>query len=257
MTSRATKRRRSGRKPEDKPTNDGTPAAGSFCPSCGAQTQLAARFCHACGVSLEALKTSAGWDFKMLGLVVLAAIAIVSVVFATAVIVTEKETSLPPSRTTAGTGMGSSPSFDPSTMTPREAADHVFNRVMLANEQGKAVEVLQFAPMAVQAYESLAALDADGHYHLGMLQFVTGDFDKAREQIAKIKELVPNHLLALTLEHAIAEQIADEEAEARALAAFAAAYESEMATGRLEYASHTTTIEQLRAKAEASTSTSK
>jgi hypothetical protein len=95
-------------------------------------------------------------------------------------------------------------------------------------------------------------LDADAYYHVGLLHVVIGDFDKAREQIAKIKELFPDHLLGLTLEYEIAEQTGDKEAMAQAAAAFTAAYESEMATGKTEYASHRTTIEELRAQLEAS-----
>jgi hypothetical protein len=190
-------------------------------------------------------------DVKTVGLVVAAAVAIVSVVFAAAIIVTRDKAQAPLPRPAASSDSGSSPLVDLSSMSPRQAADRLFNRVMMATEQGNLAEALQLAPMAVQAYESLGTLDADGRYHLGMIHTLTGDIDKAREQIGSIKQSVPDHLLGLTLEHAIAEQTGDAEATARASAAFTAAYDSEMASGRREYGDHRTTIERFRAAAEA------
>ena len=252
MSSRAAKRRKSGPKPPHKPSKYRASATAAACPSCKTQVLPAARFCHACGVSLEAPPAAAGLDVKMVALVVAVAVAIVSVVFATAIIVTQNKTQTPPPRPAAGSGVGTAPSLDLSSMTPRQAADRLFNRVVMANEQGNLSEALQFAPMAVQAYDSLGTLDADAHYHLGLIHVVTGDIDKVREQVTTLRKLVPDHLLGFTLEHAIAEQIGDEEVAARAAAAFAAAYDSEITMGRQEYADHRRTIEQFRAAVEAS-----
>ena len=108
-------------------------------------------------------------------------------------------------------------------MTPRQAADRLFNRVVMASEQGNLSEALQFAPMALQAYDDLDTLDADARYHLGLIHVLTGDIDKVRKQIGGIKQLVPDHLLGITLEHAVAEQTGDPEAAAQAYAAFVAA----------------------------------
>jgi hypothetical protein len=252
LTSRTAKKPKSGAKSARKSSKRAAPDPGATCPSCGAEVLPKARFCHACGASLGAAPAAAGgWDFKMLALVVFAAIAIVSVVFATVIIVTEDDTAMAPPRPAAAVGAGPVPTVDLSSLTPRQAADHLFNRVMMANEQGNVSEALEVAPMAVHSYEILGALDADAHYHLGLIHVVTGDFDKAREQIAKIKELVPDHLLGFTLEQAIAEQIGDQDAVARAYAAFAAAYDSEIAVGRSEYSDHRSTLERFRAAARA------
>jgi len=256
LSSRAAKRRRSGQKPEHKRSKHGAPATAATCPSCNAEVQSGARFCHACGISLGAQPASAGLDVKTVGLVVAAAIAIVSVVFAVAIIVTQNKVQVPPPRPAASSDTAASPLVDLSSMSPRQAADRLFNRVMMASEQGNVAEALQFAPMAVQAYESLGTLDADGRYHLGMIHTLTGDFAKAREQIGVIKQSVPDHLLGFTLEHAIAEQTGDAEAAARASAAFTAAYDSEIAADRREYGDHRTTIERFRAAAEAGTTKS-
>ena len=138
------------------------------------------------------------------------------------------------------------PAIDLSAMTPREAADRLFNRVMMASEQGNTEEALQFAPMALMAYGRVDELDADAHYHMGRIYMVAGDIENAGKQIAILKQDAPNHLLGLLLEHTIAEQSGDRDAAARAKAAFAAAYDAEMTTGRSEYQDHTVSIENFR-----------
>ena len=46
-------------------------------------------------------------------------------------------------------------SVDLASLSPRQAADRLFNRVMAASENGDTAEALQFAPMALQAYNNL------------------------------------------------------------------------------------------------------
>ena len=50
---------------------------------------------------------------------------------------------------------------DISQLTPQERADRLYKRVMLLEQQGKADSVLFFAPMAIDAYRMLGALDAE------------------------------------------------------------------------------------------------
>ncbi len=132
---------------------------------------------------------------------------------------------------------------DLSTMTPREAADRLFNRIMMASEQGDTGEALRFVPMALQAYGQLATLDADAQYHLGRIHAVAGDLDGIRKQIGILKQYAPNHLLGIILEHAVAEKARDKDAASQAYAAFVAAYDTEITTVKQEYADHRTTIE--------------
>jgi mono/diheme cytochrome c family protein len=134
-------------------------------------------------------------------------------------------------------------------MTPREAADRLFNRVMMATEQGNAEEARQFAPMALLAYGRVDDLDADARYHMGHLYSVAGEIENARKEIAILKQAAPHHLLALLLEHTIAEQSGDRDAAAAVRATFAAAYAAEMKTGKPEYEAHRTSIESLRTAA--------
>jgi mono/diheme cytochrome c family protein len=229
----------------------GNPAKGMACPSCGAATLSEARFCHACGASLE--ERRGGGNLSGGRLVGLGAVVGLIAVAVFAVVKYSERDSAPPSSSAPPMPMFNAPPLassggppDLSKMTPREAADRLFNRIMMASEQGGRAEALRFVPMAIQAYGGLLALDRDAHYHLGLIHGVAGDRANVDRQISALRQGAPNHLLALVLEHGTAERAGDRAAASRALAAFAAAYDAEIATRRPEYDAHRKTIERFR-----------
>lgn len=148
-------------------------------------------------------------------------------------------------------------SADLSSMSPRDAADRLFNRVMTASESGNTAEAMQFAPMALQAYGRVGPLDNDARYHVALIHLVAGDVKSARVQLGELKRAAPNHLLGLMLEHQIAVQSGDKDGAARAYRNFLAAHDAEMATARVEYQEHRGGIERFRAAAQASTAAKK
>jgi len=131
-------------------------------------------------------------------------------------------------------------------MTPRQAADRLFNRIMTASENGDTAEALRFAPMAIQAYTNLGTLDNDARYHMALIQLTVGDTAKARVQIDSLRKSVPGHLLATILEYDIAERGGNKGAAARASKKFLAVYDAEIVTGRTEYQDHHGTIDRFR-----------
>jgi len=137
-------------------------------------------------------------------------------------------------------------------MSPRQAADRLFNRVMAASENGDTAEALRFAPMALQAYDNLGTLDNDARYHVALLHLTAGDIKSARVQVGLLRKSVPNHLLGFMLEHQIAERSGKKESAARAYKAFLAAYDAEIAVEREEYQDHLNTIERFRNAAQTS-----
>jgi tetratricopeptide (TPR) repeat protein len=137
-------------------------------------------------------------------------------------------------------------------MTPREAADRLFNRIMTAAERGNTQEALRFAPMALQAYELLGPLDNDTRYHVGLIHATAGDIESARAYVAILRQSVPDHLLGIMLEHTIAKQRGDQDRALHAYKTFLAAYESEIAMGRAEYGDHQSGIDSFRRAAKAS-----
>ena len=237
-----------------KSNHQGKPAEGSACPSCDAATISEARFCHACGASLEGGPGGSKWSAGRLA--GMGAVAILLVVAVFALVTFSERDVVPPSPSLPPASMFDAPPAalpgappDLSRMTPREAADRLFNRIMMASEQGKRAEALRFVPMAVQAYGNLLKLDRDALYHLGLIHAVAGDRANVDRQIAALRPGAPNHLLALVLEHGAAERSGNRAVVSRILAAFAAAYASEIAKGRPEYEAHRNTIERFRAAA--------
>ncbi len=222
-------------------------AAGSECQTCGATLASDARFCHRCGTPVPGTPVRARTSAKRTSILVYS-VAAVSIIGATvvAVVLTYGNRGGPtPDVMERSAGQRAS-TVDLSTMTPRQAADRLFNRVMSASERGDSEEVARFAPMAVAAYARVSNLDLDARYHLGLLSLQLDDLDQVREQIAIMKQSAPRHLLALVLEHDVASRAGDFAAANRAAAAFEAAFNDELAQTRPEYEAHRSAIDRFR-----------
>ncbi|HEY0776946.1 MAG TPA: zinc ribbon domain-containing protein, partial [Gemmatirosa sp.] len=101
----------------------------------------------------------------------------------------------------AGGGTGRPP--DLSTMTPRDIADRLFDRVMRLSGEGKVDSAQFFATMALQNYDRMPAagvpFDADLRYDMGRIAEVAGRGDIAAAQADTILRANPTHLLGLVL----------------------------------------------------------
>ena len=148
----------------------------------------------------------------------------------------------------AQSGAGGDPSRAPvaapdiSNLTPEQAAERLFNRIMESFEAGDTARVQFFAPMAVKAYQQLPRLTIDDRYHLGRIGAVTGVAQLTTAQADTILRLQPTHLLGLVLAAQGARMQGDENGarafEKRLLAAQAA----ELKKQRPEYAQHANDI---------------
>lgn len=221
------------------------------CPGCGLSTT--GKFCSHCGASLTTPATPAPRNAQTL--VPWAALGIASIALVVALMAwfDRDSSALPPaplmspwSSTAPATGQ----TPDLASMTPREAADRLFNRVMTASENGDTAEALRFAPMALQAYNSLGNLNNDARYHVALLHLTADDNKSARAQVDLLRKSVPKHLLAYMLEHQIAERGGQQDSAARAYMAFLAAYDVEIMAGRPEYQDHLNSIERFRKAAQ-------
>ena len=146
----------------------------------------------------------------------------------------------------ANTAQQNPQAVDLSSMTPRQAADRLFNRVMAAYEGKDTAQAEQFGPMALEAYKLVETLDSDAQYHIGLINFVLGNTDEVRKQVEILRKASPEHLLAAVLEIKVAKQAGDEKAASETLARAAAAYDAEMKRGLPEYEAHRVTVETLR-----------
>ena len=224
------------------------PEAGAtaICMSCGESNKASARFCQGCGRSL----ISGGWfnaqSMTVIGASLVTLLAL-GLLFASVINMGANESdnlAVTSSARTSSTSAGQPP--DLSTMTPREAAYRLFNRVMMADEQGNADEVAQFAPMALAAYERIDNLDLEATYHIGLISAASGDAEKAWEVVERLRAVVPEHLLASLLEHRLALDGNDQAKAEQAIERFKEAYEEEIKVDRPEYRGHQRQIDQFR-----------
>ncbi len=243
--------------------NCGKPGAGRFCSECGAAIVCAscgnrasrgAKACEVCGASLTVAPRQG--SAQLLAPWVALGVASVALVLAMVSLMNRGDRAplagFPPSPSplsTAPRGPGQPP--DLSTMTPRQAADRLFNRIMTAAEGGNTQEVMRFAPMALQAYGALGTLDNDARYHVALIHMSSGNIEGTRAQLESLHQSVPNHLLGIMLEYDIAERSGNQDAAAQAYKKFLAAYEAEITAARPEYLDHASGIERFRKAAEA------
>lgn len=206
----------------------GAQANGNFCASCGAglakrhcnecgtAAQPGARFCNTCGTPVagqggssapppsqragaqaagaQAAGTSASSESVMgwwiAGVMLVALMGVVAYP-----ILRQDEVALQPPAQTGGLGPASA--IDLSSMTPRQAADQLYDRVMRTAAAGDSASVVFFVPMAISAYANAEPLDTDGLFHLSTLQRTAGLFEEGIATADRALAILPNHLLSL------------------------------------------------------------
>jgi hypothetical protein len=212
----------------------GVPLKGATCRVCGAPLVEGSTYCTQCGESVRLQRTSnLPW--------IIAGLSIAAVIFVL-ILPTLRGTSRPfaaasgsaPAAPFAGDGsMGTPP---PLTGTPREQADRLFDRIMREREAGNLERAAGFLPMAIAAYNQAGELDADGLYHLSMLQSAAGDLPAARSTAEQILVTAPDHLLGLA---AAADAAAGDSATARKhWSHFLEVFDAENAKALQEYIDH-------------------
>ncbi len=219
------------------------------CSRCGHEPPAGARFCNQCGNGLGASSTItqasgnqvAWW---MAGALLLGLILVI------AYPVYRPGRSATPPPVAAGPATGAA-SVDLSSMTPREAADRLFNRVMTAVAADDSTEVVSFLPMAIRALELAEPLDTDGKFHLVLLR-LTGQFnEEALEGAEEILAEQPNHLLGLAMAGDASLALGDSASARAYYRRWLDSYESETAKNLPEYQEHGPMFPEMQAKAEA------
>ncbi len=226
---------------------------GTTCDSCNEPTIKNAKFCHNCGKSIGNAPEQSMSGITMIMFMGLIVVVSISFTFGLKLYLDGRNevasiTPFPSRSNVPNENRQPSQLPDLSTMTPREAADRLFNRVMSASETGDQEEAKRFAPMAAQAYIRVKNIDLDGLFHLGLIYLVREDFQNAIEQVVKIRNSSPDHLLGTLLEHTVAERTSDKPRQMLASTKFLRTYQNEMNSGRPEYSAHKNSIEKLRSK---------
>ncbi|HEX9562741.1 MAG TPA: hypothetical protein VF981_02170 [Gemmatimonadaceae bacterium] len=148
-----------------------------------------------------------------------------------------------PQATAAGGAMGGAGAVDIASMSPRERASRLFDRVMRLQTQGKTDSATFFASMALGVYESLGPLDADLRYDYGRIAEVGGNLDIAQAQADSILLQSPDHLLGLILASSVAAARNQDDRVAALNSRLLAAEAAQLATGLQEYVLHRTDID--------------
>lgn len=133
-------------------------------------------------------------------------------------------------------------------MSPREAADRLFNRAMSLRSAGdSAGRAPFFARMGVRAYRRVppAEVGPDLRFHVGLLQLVQGETEAAAAEADSILAGEPAHLLGLYLATRAAEAAGDDAAAARWRDSLRSAVSRADLDARPEYRAHEALLEQL------------
>ena len=228
------------------------------CPSCGHQSQAGARFCNQCGGSLAAgagqgaVPATAGTGdsptANMGWWIAGALLAGLILVVAWPIYGPGGQTP-PPSPAQSPGALGAS-AVDLASMTPRQAADRLYDRVMTAVSAGNQGEILGFMPMAIAAYERAAPLDADGVHHLATLLREAQRHEEAIAVSAQALNDAPDHLLLLSSAAEASAALDDESAARGYYQHILDVWEAEMAEDRPEYQAHELLMPMIRSAAE-------
>jgi|SRR5690606_17436159 len=242
------------------------PATGNFCQSCGAK--LGGRFCDQCGGKLSpgasfcsqcgakasdkggahraaAAATVGGanlpwWiaGITLFGLIVYIGVSMV-------------RPGGPAPGAAVPPAVSGPAAVDLGSMTPREAADRLFNRVMTSVAEGDSAQAQAFVPMAVGAYERAKPLDHDGLFHLSLLQRTAMDAEGALESAREILQEDPDHVLGLIAAAQAAEELGLEEEAAAHFTRILEVYDAQVARALPEYGLHGQIMDTVRDSAEA------
>lgn len=238
-----------------------TESSGSYCPECGtplkascsscrATLPAGARFCTQCGTRAGAGRSNAPWYIAGAAL-----IALIAVVLLPASKPASGSAQAGPAQTAPmlDGGTGEAPAAEgtppPLSGTPREQADRLFNLIMQNREKGDTAKAKFFVPMGLQAYAMAGDLDADGLYHLSLLQALGGNGKDAVATAEKILAGSPNNLLGLVAAAQGAVAAGDRAAAARYYKRYLDAYQAEKGRDVPEYRDHAAALPEYEAEA--------
>lgn len=245
-------------------------AAGRRCEECGGEVPPDARYCTTCGAALAGGENDKPWTAYLpwaLSALALVVFAVAITLFVrtqtsprragsppTGSLPGEDAAAVSPGGAEGGTSAdgagGSMPSADElANMSPRRAADRLFDRTMRLRAAGDTSRARFFARMGRRAYRRVPAseMDADARFHAGLLALSLGDTAGARSRADSILDDDPDHLLGLILAFRSA-RAGGERGTYRER--FLEASASADLSSRAEYRAHRRLIEDLRRELE-------
>lgn len=212
------------------------------CRNCGTTADPTDLFCRRCGAALKGGKPNGGVKgligLRGFGLAILA-LTVFYVVLNYGVGGSGSDPSgaqrIPISQVGGAAGAATESAVE---MSPRAAADQLYNRALAAYESGDSATARQFIPMALAAYSGLEQLDLDARYHVALLSLASDDPAAAAAQADTMLLEDPNHLLGLIIAAQAHDRSGRVDLAADYFRHFLDAYTPEAAASRREYLDH-------------------
>ncbi len=229
----------------------GNPADANFCSGCGGAlrgppcvsceepSRPGDRFCIQCGTALGEPPRAQRWASRSVwipwGIVGVMGLGIIVFLVLDSSTGGRDLTLAPPGTPVNVGALGPTSSVDLGSMTPREAAERLFNRVMTAVEAGDSVEAQMFLPMAIASYGRIGQLTLDDHFHLSLLHGAAGDGASALTVAESGLAVRSTHLLCLAAAAGGALLLGEIDQATGYYQRFVDVYEEERASGLEEY----------------------
>ena len=233
------------------------------CPVCGASLPVRAKFCGECGAPVRgaaALKGApAGTSPNPILPWFIAGVAVIAIQTLALILALRPPTGSAgagePGLASANgapfaSGGSTRATTDISGLTPRQAADRLYDRIARASEANDSAQVQFFGPMALQAYANVAPLDIDARLHVGMIDIALGNLAGAAAQADSIVRSSRTHLFGPLLKARVAELRGNSGAARTAYQAFLANYDAERRKNLPEYEQHANVLADTRTAAQ-------
>jgi len=233
-----------------------------FCIQCGAKLTGPARFCTQCGAAQPGAKVGGGASRRsaaaatvggsnapwwIAGIAMLGLILVVGVTMVKPAGPAAPAGGMPPAGGNPAAGQSA---VDLSSMSPREAADRLFDRVMRTVSAGDTAGALAFQPMAVQAYQGAEPLDLDGLFHQALLEALV-DPQAALATTQRMLAQEPDHILALGEAAQVSLQMGDTTQAEEYYRHLVRVYDAQFARNLVEYDGHRNIMVEMKSAADA------
>jgi hypothetical protein len=234
------------------------------CPVCGASLPARAKFCAECGSAVKAPTAARAaapgapaasnqilpWFIAGVSVIAIQTLALILALRPPSGSAGGTEISAGTGAPLSGAPTTGRPAPDISSLTPRQAADRLYERIARASEAGDSGQVQFFGPMALQAYAAAAPLDIDAHLHLGMIDVALGNLEGASAEADTIVRQSHTHLFGPLLKARVAQARNNAAQLQQAYRAFLANYDAERRKNLPEYEQHAGLLADLKTTAE-------